>query len=813
MVSTTGSDNKTTSGKVMETPGLSLMDTDGNGSEFMITRANAKDCDDGKKCQLTEEQQYKLDLVRRRNLARACGVSASAHFHSINSSEEISEGEHSIDSAKFSGHTITYGIEGQDFDVTRLSDGAYDIKFDYYNEYMTGGDNHIEVQYYCSSSYDKDTDSFRVVHTDEAGTKVVRSSTVSFVTADNIVGYNWKIVSRESDDDDFNLYKAFLEENSQVSDYWRNGHAAAWATLQSVSGSSDWSLSLKKINRDQIKYDAVNDQHKWTVKVQHVDDFDFGADTWYGKVRYEDKTDVRRYTFFEHDQESNSWNALITDNQKNNEGFSLTASWDDNNYWSADGWDFSIKTIFPNDKLYDAYDAFWAGLASKELTSDEAPYAAVALLYDQKLDGERHIDRHLIIAHVHSEDETRTVTINFPTHERVYFVTKYDGHYTVTKQSWGALPIFFNMELEEISENTYEYGIMNDDGSASWASASLGQLNWGEFVATEYQARAVGAPLVQPALPTFELKVPTQTNKTEEEAVVEETTDGEVDVTDDVSETTVDVSDETENVDVSDETESADASDETESVDVSDESVNVDVSDETVSVDVSDETESVDASDESESVDVSDETVNVDVSDETESVDVSDETVNVDVSDETVSVDVSDETVSVDVSDETVSVDVSDETVSVDVSDETVSVDVSDDSVYETVDESVTVNETSTESETVPVDDYETVDETVTVDVGSTETESVSIDETEATESVDATDDSVSVDETEVTETIDITATLSQTFTSSGSNLPIIAAFVVVALAAAIYYKKKQENEKFNEELREQLIRKEEFTA
>lgn len=76
------------------------------------------------------------------------------------------------------------------------------------------------VNQYCIVDYNKDTDEFHVSHTDVAGTKVVSSSTVTFAKAENIIGYTWQCENRETGDDDITLYQAFLEEHSEVTDFW-----------------------------------------------------------------------------------------------------------------------------------------------------------------------------------------------------------------------------------------------------------------------------------------------------------------------------------------------------------------------------------------------------------------------------------------------------------------------------------------------------------------------------------------------------------------------------------------------------------------
>lgn len=55
------------------------------------------------------------------------------------------------------------------------------------------------------------------------------------------------------------------------------------------------------------------------------------------------------------------------------------------------------------------------------------------MIYDSLTNGERRIDRHLVIAETESEDETRTVTLNFPNKDIVYYVTNYDGEYLVVE--------------------------------------------------------------------------------------------------------------------------------------------------------------------------------------------------------------------------------------------------------------------------------------------------------------------------------------------------------------------------------------------
>ncbi len=75
--------------------------------------------------------------MRRRNLARACGISAHADFKSRGSFVNMEDldtwynSAHQFDSSYFHGKSITFEIEDHELTVARLTDGAYDISYNY----------------------------------------------------------------------------------------------------------------------------------------------------------------------------------------------------------------------------------------------------------------------------------------------------------------------------------------------------------------------------------------------------------------------------------------------------------------------------------------------------------------------------------------------------------------------------------------------------------------------------------------------------------------------------------------------------------
>ncbi len=71
---------------------------------------------------------------------------------------------------------------------------------------ICGGDPNATANYYCAASYNKDSDDFTVIHTDNSGSRVTRANTVSFEKSSNVFGFDWRVESVEVDETHQTLY-------------------------------------------------------------------------------------------------------------------------------------------------------------------------------------------------------------------------------------------------------------------------------------------------------------------------------------------------------------------------------------------------------------------------------------------------------------------------------------------------------------------------------------------------------------------------------------------------------------------------------
>jgi len=289
---------------------------------------------------------------------------------------------HSIDAVTFEGKHLSYSIEGEDINLTRLSDGAYDVNFNFVDK-MIMDKGAEEVNYYCVSNYDKESDSFAVSITDEAGTKVVKSFTIEFEAADNLIGYTWKIVKRDSSDDDFTLYQAFLEEHTEITDLWLKSHIVA----QTASYYNELStVTLDSINREFSRWTTRANDQDYDIKVKHIGANWGDSDAWLTKIDGEEYRE-RNYVFLAENEEG--FNAYVVDRAHEYDSVDVTFSFTDSSQFAVDGAALDATKSDGNDANEAAVNLFLKNVEAGDVDSDVSIFGAAALLFDSETNFER----------------------------------------------------------------------------------------------------------------------------------------------------------------------------------------------------------------------------------------------------------------------------------------------------------------------------------------------------------------------------------------------------------------------------------------